>query len=72
MVAIKPSTKLDHSATTLLINGVEDSECGPSFWKFSSTLVNDSTYCDLLGENIKNWLEEFREVVDKWVIKYKI
>ena len=49
---------------------------GPSFWKFNSTLVNDSNYRDLLDENIKNWLEEFKEVVDKRVLrdllKYKI
>ena len=41
---------------------------GPSFWKFNSTLVNDSNYRDLLDENIKNWLEEFKEVVDKRVL----
>ena len=57
-VDIKPSIKSDHSAITLLINGVDDSERGPSFWKFNSTLVNDSDYRFLLDENIKNWLEE--------------
>ena len=75
-VDIKPSIKSDHSAITLLINGVDDSERGPSFWKFNSTLVNDSDYRFLLDENIKNWLEEFKEVVDKRVLwdllKYKI
>ena len=67
-VDIKPSIKSDHSAITLLINGVDDSERGPSFWKFNSTLVNDSDYRFLLDENIKNWLEEFKEVVDKRVL----
>ena len=75
-VDIKSSIKSDHSAITLLINGVDDSERGPSFWKFNSTLVNDSDYRFLLVENIKNWLEEFKEVVDKrglWdLLKYKI
>ena len=75
-VDIKLSIKSDHSAITLLINGVDDSERGPSFWKFNSTLVNDSDYRFLLDENIKNWLEEFKEVVDKRVLwdllKYKI
>ena len=75
-VDIKPSIKSDHSAITLLINGVDDSERGPSFWKFNSTLVNDSDYRFLLDENIKNWLEEFKEDVDKRVLwdllKYKI
>ena len=32
-VDIKPSIKSDHSAITLLINGVDDSERGPRFWK---------------------------------------
>ena len=58
------------------INGMEDCERGPRFWKFNSTLVNDSDYRLLLNENIKNWLEEFNEVVDKRVLwdllKYKI
>ena len=75
-VDLKPSIKSDHSAITLLINGVGDCERGPSFWKFNSTLVNDSDYRLLLDENIKNWLEEFNEVVDKRVLwdllKYKI
>ena len=53
-VDIKPSIKSDHSAITLLINGMEDAERGPSFWKFNSTLVNDSDYRFLLDENIKN------------------
>ena len=51
---IKPSIKSDHSAITLLINGVGGGERGPSFWKFNSTLVNDSDYRFLLDENIKN------------------
>ena len=53
-----------------------DGERGPSFWKFNSTLVNDSDFRFPLDENIKNWLEEFKEVVDKRVLwdllKYKI
>ena len=68
---IIPSIKSDHSAVTLLIN----SEHGPSFWKFNSSLVNDNNYHDLLDTNIKSWLEEFKDV-DKCVLwdllKYKI
>ena len=68
--------KSDHSAITLLINGMDDSEHGPSFWKFNSSLVNDSDYRFLLDENIKNWLEEFKEIVYRRVLwdllKYKI
>ena len=66
-VYIKPPIKSDHSAITLLINGVGDGERGPSFWKFNSTFVNDSDYRFLFDENIKKWLEEFKEVVDKRV-----
>ena len=75
-VDIIPSIKSDHSAITLHINGVDDSERCPYFLKFNSALVNDQDYRDLLDENIKNWLEEYKEVDDKRVlsdlIKYKI
>ena len=73
---IIPSIKSDHSAITLSINGVDDSGRGPSFWKFNCSFVNDNNYRDLLDTNIKSWLEEFKEVVDKRVLrdllKYKI
>ena len=66
----------DHSAITLSINGIDVSKRGPSFWKFSFSLVNDNNYCDLFDTNIKSWLEEFKDVVDKRVLwdllKYKI
>ena len=75
-VDIIPSIKSDHSAITLSINGIDDSKPGPSFWKFNCSLVNDNNYCDLLDTNIKSWLEEFKDVVDKRVLwdllKYKI
>ena len=73
---IIPSPKSDHSAITLSFSGVDDSKRGPSFWKFNSTLVDDKEYFNLLDTNLKNWLEEFKEVVDKRVLwdllKYKI
>ena len=38
--------------------------------------MNDNNYCDLFDTNIKSWLEEFKDVVDKRVLwdllKYKI
>ena len=75
-VDIIPSIKSDHSAITLSINGIDDSNRGPSFWKFNCSLVNDNNYCGLLDTNIKSWLEEFKDVVDKRVLwdllKYKI
>ena len=65
----------DHSAIALSINGIDVSKRGPSFWKFSCSLVNDNNYCDLFDTNIKSWLEEFKDV-DKRVLwdllKYKI
>ena len=65
----------DHSAITLSINGIDVSKRDPSFWKFNCSLVNDNNYCDLLDTNIKSWLEEFKDVVDKRVLwdllKYK-
>ena len=75
-VDIKTSIKSYHSAITLSINGLDDLEKGPNFWKINSNLVNDSAYCELLTTEYANWLEEFKEVQDKRVlwdlIKYKI
>ena len=75
-VEIKSAIRSDHSAITLSVNGLEENERGPSFWKFNSTLINDQEYCDLLRLENKNWLEEFKDVNDKRVlwdlVKYKI
>ena len=75
-VEIKSAIRSDHSAITLSVNGLEENERGPSFWKFNSTLINDQEYCDLLRSEYKNWLEDFNGVNDKRVlwdlIKYKI
>ena len=73
---IKTSIKTDHSAITLSISGLDETERGSNFWKFNSNLVNDSDYCEILTTEYVNWLEEFKEVQDKHVlwnlIKYKI
>ena len=70
------STKSNHSAITLALNGIDESKGGPSFWKFNSTLVNDNEYCQLLDKNFKMWQEEFKEIIDKRVLwdllQYKI
>ena len=57
---IKASIKTDHSAITLSINGLDETERGPNFWKFNLNLVNDSDYCELLTTEYVNWpwLEE--------------
>ena len=65
---IIPSIKSDHSAITLSMNGLDDSRRGPSFWKFNCSLVNNNNHCDLLDTNIKSWLKEFKNVVDKRVL----
>ena len=74
-VEIKSAIRSDHSAITLSVNGLEENERGPSFWKFNSTLINDQEYCTLLRLEYKNWLE-FKDVNDKRVlwdlVKYKI
>ena len=67
-VEIKSAIRSDHSAITLSVNGLEENERGPSFWKFNSTLINDQEYCDLLRLEYKNWLEEFKDVNDKRVL----
>ena len=36
---IKTSTKIDHSAITLSIRGLNETERGPNFWKFNSNLL---------------------------------
>ena len=55
---IKASIKTDHSAITLSINGLNETERGPNFWKFNLNLVNESDYCELLTTEYVNWLEE--------------
>ena len=44
----------DHSAITLSINGLDEGERGPGFWKFNATLVDDKEYCDSLLNEYKN------------------
>ena len=61
-VEIKASIKTDHSAITLSISSLDETERGPNFWKFNSNLVNDSDYCELLTTEYVNWSEEFKEV----------
>ena len=67
-VEIKASIKTDHSAITLSISSLDETERGPNFWKFNSNLVNDSDYCELLTTEYVNWSEEFKEVQDKRVL----
>ena len=75
-VDILPAIKSDHSAITLLINGIDDQGHGPSFWKFNASLVDDEKYVTLIKDRYGSWIEEGREIEDPRVlwdyIKYKI
>ena len=75
-VKIIPSIKSDHSAITLLFNGIEEQRHGPSHWKFNSNLTKDEEYIKLITDSVPVWIEEFKDVNDKRVlwdlIKYRI
>ena len=75
-VKIIPSIKSDHSAITLLFNGIEEQRHGPSHWKFNSNLTKDEEYIKLITDSVPAWIEEFKDVNDKRVlwdlIKYRI
>ena len=43
-VDIIPAIKSDHSAITLLINGIQDERHRPSFLKFNASLIDDEMY----------------------------
>ena len=45
---IVPAIKTDHSAITLIFKKVADHKPGPSYWKFNSSLVDDSKYIDFI------------------------
>ena len=73
---IVPSTKSDHSAIRLSINGIEEQIHGPSFWKFNASLLDDKDYVTLINSKYEVWVEEFKDIADRrlfWdLIKYKI
>ena len=75
-VKIIPSIKSDHSAITLLFNGIEEQRHGPSHWKFNSNLTKDEEYIKLITDSVPVWIEEFKDINDKRVlwdlIKYRI
>lgn len=41
---IIPSIKTDYSAILLSINRIGEQVCGPSFWKFNGSLLDDKDY----------------------------
>ena len=68
--------KMDHDAVTLEIDGVDDQQRGPSFWKFNNSLLDNILFVEHLCENFPKWQEEINFCDDlriKWDwIKCKI
>ena len=60
----------------LLFNSLEKQSHGPSYWKFNSSLLEDSSYIELISLKYSEWLDDFKEVTDKRVlwdlIKYRV
>ena len=73
---IIPSINSDHSAIVLHFSTIEKQNHGPSYWKFNSSLTNDTNYVTLINQSIPVWLNEFKDVTDKRVlwdlIKYRV
>ena len=73
---ILPAIKTDHSAISLTIQGIQYHARGPSYWKFNSSLIDDSTYTQLVKDSFSSWLQEYKEISSKrllWdLIKYRI
>ena len=73
---IIPAIKSDHSAVTLLLNSLDKQPHGPSYWRFNSSLLEDSSYVERISLKYSEWLDEFKEVADKRVlwdlVKYRI
>ena len=44
---IIPAIKSDHSAINLTVNSLGKQKFGPSYWKFNSSLLEDTSYIQL-------------------------
>ena len=70
--------RTDHNAITLEIDSLDDQQSGPSFWKFSNSLLDDALFVQRLRKNFPKWLDEMNFCVQldlrikrDWM-KYKI
>ena len=61
---ITPAIKTDHSAITLIFKQVSDHKPGPSYWKFNSSLVDDSKYIDFIKSSYQFHLASGRQKSD--------
>ena len=58
---ILPAIKTDHSAISLTVQGIQYHPRGPSYWKFNSSLIDDSTYTQLIKDSFSSWLQELKK-----------
>ncbi|CAH3114440.1 unnamed protein product [Pocillopora meandrina] len=65
---IIPAIKKDHSAITLIFKKVADHKPGPSYWKFNSSLVDDSKYIDFIKSSHPMWLVEYKDITSKHLL----
>ena len=70
------SVKTDHSAITIDINSISETNRGPSFWKFNNSFLDDESYINLITDKIPTWLDEIsynQDVRVQWDwLKYNI
>ena len=55
---IVTSIKTDHSAITLDIDSIGETNRGPSFWKFNNSFLDDESYINLITDKVPAWLDE--------------
>ena len=65
---IIPAIKLDHSAVTLFLNSLDKQPHGPSYCRFNSSLLEDSSYAELLMA--ETYTFPFRYICNAHLIMY--
>lgn len=70
-----PSIRSDHSAISLKFQNFQQTKCGPNFWKFNSSLLEDNIYTSEMLTKLQKWRNDY-DIEDKrikWeLIKYEI
>ena len=56
---IKPAISTDHSAITLELKPCDHHPHGPSYWRFNTSLLNDTEYKEVLQNKILIWKNNF-------------